>query len=111
MQALDIARENVAHLHNVSTYWSYCINSYCDIELERSRDYESSKNSSFGNTSTSANSHADIPSLTTSQSYAELKKGPIIIGSDIIICGLENTTAVANNNKSKKNLKRRFEMS
>jgi len=114
LQTLDIARENVAHFENVSTYWSWNINSYCDNSTEVSRDNDSAKNSSFANTSTSTTSHTDIPTLATaSSSYVEDKQSISIGGGDIIICGSEgkhhHSKLVSSNSKFTK-MMRCFEM-
>eukprot|EP00347_Sterkiella_histriomuscorum_P014832 403359355 len=107
-------RENIAHFENVSTYWSWNINSYCDNSTEVSRDNDSAKNSSFANTSTSTTSHTDIPTLATaSSSYVEDKQSIIIGGGDIIICGSEgkhhHSKLVSSNSKFTK-MMRCFEM-
>lgn len=108
LQALDISRESAAHFNIVSTYWSWNINYYCDNQSECSRDYDSAKNSSFGNTSTSTTSHTDIPSLTTASSCAEDKQS--ILGGDIIICGTKHHHKLSAGGNNKFNMMRCFEM-
>lgn len=69
LQALEISRIHASHFENMSSYWSWNVNSYCDNDVHCYRDYDSAKSGSFSNASSlSSHGNNDVPTLTTASS-------------------------------------------